>query len=84
MAPTVLFFRSKDIKYWVKENPKKTRLKMEQFVYEKIQEIFDKVRTKKILVIGLGVYKRLEENVIRIKNETTIESFGSVGHVIIT
>ena len=57
---------------------------MEQFAYEKVQEIFDKVRPKKILVIGLGVYKRLEENVIRIKNETTIESFGSVGHVIIT
>ena len=56
---------------------------MEQFAYEKVQEIFDKVRPKKILVIGLGVYKRLEENVIKIENETTIESFGSVGRVII-
>ena len=56
---------------------------MEQFAYEKVQEIFDKVRPKKILVIGLGVYKRLEENVIKIENETNIESFGSVGCVII-
>ena len=83
VATTVLFFRSKNIKYWKKENPKKTRLKMEQFAYEKVQEIFDKVRPKKILVIGLGVYKRLEENVIKIENETNIESFGSVGCVII-
>ena len=82
VAITVLFFRSKNINYWVKNNPKKTRLAMERFAYDKVKQILDKVKPKKLLVVGNGAYWILGKHIIKIENENEIENFGSVGRII--
>ena len=81
IATTVLFFRSENINYWVKNNPKKTRLAMERFAYDKVKQILDKVKPKKLLVVGSATYGLLRKNVIKIENENKIENWGTVGHI---
>ena len=43
---TTLFFRSSSFGYWEKNNPKKTRLVMERFAYDKVKQILDKDFTR--------------------------------------
>jgi hypothetical protein len=78
---TTLFFRSSSFGYWEKNNPKKTRLAMEKFSYDKIKQILDKVKPKKLLVVGSATYGLLRKNVIKIENENKIENWGTVGHI---
>jgi len=52
--------------YWKDNNPKKTRLAMEKFSYDKIKQILDKVMPKKLLVVGNGAYRRFEKHIIKI------------------
>jgi len=42
----------------------------------------DKVKPKKLLVVGIGAYWRLGKHIIKTENENVIENFGSVGRVI--
>ena len=81
MVVRILFFRSKDMDYWKDNNPKKTRLAMEKFSYDKIKQILDKVKPKKLLVVGSATYGLLRKNVIKIENENKIENWGTVGHI---
>jgi len=82
MVTRVLFFRSENMSYWKDHNPQKTRSAMEKFSYDKLQQILDKVKPKKLLVIGMDTYRRLGKHVIKIENENVIENFGSVGRII--
>ena len=79
---TVLLFRSIGMKEWKKENPKNTRLSMEDYAYDKVKTIITKIKPKKILVIGMGTFKRLKDNnIIPITNEEILDSFGTVGKI---
>jgi hypothetical protein len=78
---TVLLFRSQKIDYWEKNNPEETRLPMERFAYDKVQEIMKKVKPKKVLVIGVDAYNRLRKNIIKIENENIVEKT-TIGRII--
>jgi len=79
---TVLLFRSIGMKEWKKENPKNTRLSMEDYAYDKVKTIITKIKPKKILVIGMSTFKRLKNNeIIPITNEEILDSFGTVGKI---
>ena len=54
---------------------------MEKFSYDKIKQILDKVKPKKLLVVGSATYGLLRKNVIKIENENKIENWGTVGHI---
>ena len=56
---------------------------MERFAYDKVKQILDKVKPKKLLVVGNGAYWILGKHIIKIENENEIENFGSVGRIII-
>ena len=68
MVTRVLFFRSENMSYWKDHNPQKTRSAMEKFSYDKLQQILDKVKPKKLLVIGMDTYRRLGKHVIKIED----------------
>ena len=55
---------------------------MERFAYDKVKQILDKVKPKKLLVVGNGAYWRLERHIIKIEKENEIENFGSVGRIV--
>ena len=77
---TVLLFRSNNIKSWEKENPKNTRLSMEEYAHNKVKTIITKIKPKKILVIGIKTFKRLKDKeIIPITNEVILDKFGTVG-----
>jgi hypothetical protein len=79
---SVLLFRSQNIQEWKKENPKNTRLSMEDYAYDKVKTIITKIKPKKILVIGMDTFKRLKDkNIIPIINEEILDSFGTVGKI---
>ena len=83
VVTTTLLFRSKSISFWKKENPKESRLAMEKFAYDQVKEMLEEIQPKKLLVVGIGAYKRLEKHVITIEGkEKEIDNFDSVGRVI--
>ena len=82
VVTTTLLFRSKSISFWKKENPKEFRLPMEEFAYDQVKEMLEEIQPKKLLVVGIGAYKRLEKHVIAIEEEEEIDNFDSVGRVI--
>ena len=73
IAFTVLFFRSKDMRLWRKKIDRQTRKEMENFCYEKVREIMEKIRPKILLVIGVETYRKLKEHVLgKVDNEKSI------------
>ena len=82
VVTTTLLFRSKSIDFWQKENPKEFRLAMEKFAYDQVKEMLEEIQPKKLLVVGIGAYKRLGDHVIAIEEEEEIDNFDSVGRVI--
>lgn len=66
----ILFFRSKNVKYWKRRLGKTTRNDMEAFCYGKVKEIIQTVNPKALLVLGFGTYRRLKRHVlIELDNE---------------
>lgn len=58
----ILFFRSRNWNYWKKNTEKKIRSEMEQFSYQKVQEIIEKIKPKNVLIVGFKTYDKIKES----------------------
>ena len=77
VAISILFFRSKNFKFWLKNVPKTRRTEMENYSYEKVKLIIKTVKPQAILVISSKTYKRLGK-ILEIKNEKQKMKIGKV------
>lgn len=63
VAFTVLFFRSRNFREWRRLSPGK-RKDMENFSYETVREIIDRVKPRNILVVGYRTHRILKRHVL--------------------
>ncbi|MDB4983834.1 MAG: hypothetical protein JWM20_13 [Patescibacteria group bacterium] len=60
----LIFFRASSVNFWKKENTKADRLEIEKFCFEKTKKIIERLKPKKILVLGIDTYKNLKKYVL--------------------
>jgi hypothetical protein len=78
----LIFFRAPTIPEWRKA-PK--RKEMEKFCFPKVKEIIDKIAPEKILVIGIGTYRKLKKIFDKIENEQVkVNRNNNKGKMVIT
>jgi len=71
----IVFFRSQNWKYWKNNVPKNKRREMEQFSYDLVKEIIEKLKPKMFLVLGISsTYRRIKKNILDVKNEKSVLS----------
>jgi hypothetical protein len=72
----LIFFRAPSVKIWKKESGKEDRNKIETFCFDKVKEIIERIRPKKILLLGTSTTYEEFKKINPLQNEQILHTRG--------